>query len=275
MAACPNCGRETPPDAAFCPSCGFALLAAEPGHEERKLISVLFVDLVGSTARAEQLDPEDVRALLRRYHDTLRRALAGYGGTVEKFIGDAVVAVYGAPIAHEDDPERAVRAALAARDAIADLNTTDFRTDGLNYADAAVALNHCQIIHAARAGRRGEHRLLRRPARGLRLTQHSRRVGIAKIGRLRSHQHLPAADRAQDDFLKGSPSFAVASRNPGAEPPPRDYRRRLLPCPLRGRLQCRSTRRRGDATLQKLPSRHTLFLFHDSPPRRQVCKRAL
>ena len=64
-----------------------------------------------------------MRALLRRYHETLRRALEGYGGTVEKFIGDAVVAVYGAPTAHEDDPERAVRAALAARDAIADLNS--------------------------------------------------------------------------------------------------------------------------------------------------------
>ena len=78
-------------------------------------MTAVFVDLVGSTARAERLDPEDVRALLRRYHETLRGELERYGGTVEKFIGDAVVAVFGAPTAHEDDPERAVRAALAAR----------------------------------------------------------------------------------------------------------------------------------------------------------------
>ena len=92
-------------------------------------MTAVFVDLVGSTARAEQLDPEDVRSLLRRYHETLRRALEGYGGTVEKFIGDAVVAVYGAPIAHEDDPERAVRAAIAVRDSIAELNERDETLD--------------------------------------------------------------------------------------------------------------------------------------------------
>ncbi|HET8742405.1 MAG TPA: AAA family ATPase, partial [Gaiella sp.] len=91
--------------------------------------TAVFVDLVGSTARAERLDPEDVRAVLRRYHETLRRDLERYGGTVEKFIGDAVVAVYGAPTAHEDDPERAVRAALAARESIAALNDRDDALD--------------------------------------------------------------------------------------------------------------------------------------------------
>ena len=92
-------------------------------------MTAVFVDLVGSTARAERLDPEDVRAVLRRYHETLRRDLERYGGTVEKFIGDAVVAVYGAPTAHEDDPERAVRAALAARESIAALNDRDDALD--------------------------------------------------------------------------------------------------------------------------------------------------
>jgi class 3 adenylate cyclase len=114
--ACSLCGRENPDDARFCNGCGAALVEAPAAREERKVVSAVFVDLVGSTARAERLDPEDVRALLRRYHETLRLELERYGGTVEKFIGDAVVAVYGAPIAHEDDPERAVRAALAARD---------------------------------------------------------------------------------------------------------------------------------------------------------------
>jgi predicted ATPase/class 3 adenylate cyclase len=89
-------------------------------RRERKVVTVLFADLVGFTARAEQLDPEDVEAILRPYHERLRAELERRGGTVEKFIGDAVMAVFGAPVAHEDDPERAVRAALAIRDAIAE-----------------------------------------------------------------------------------------------------------------------------------------------------------
>jgi class 3 adenylate cyclase/tetratricopeptide (TPR) repeat protein len=127
--ACSQCGRENPDDARFCNGCGAAVAADVSAREERKVVTAVFVDLVGSTARAAQLDPEDVRALLRRYHETLRRALESYGGVVEKFIGDAVVAVYGAPKAHEDDPERAVRAALAARDAIAALNDRDEALD--------------------------------------------------------------------------------------------------------------------------------------------------
>jgi class 3 adenylate cyclase/tetratricopeptide (TPR) repeat protein len=84
--------------------------------QERKVVTVLFADLVGFTARAEQMDPEDVVGLLQPYHARLREQLEHFGGTVEKFIGDAVMAVFGAPVAHEDDPERAVRAALAIRD---------------------------------------------------------------------------------------------------------------------------------------------------------------
>jgi class 3 adenylate cyclase len=85
-------------------------------RRERKVVSVLFCDLVGFTSRAESLDPEDVEAILRPYHARVRTELERYGGTVEKFIGDAVMALFGAPVAHEDDPERAVRAALAIRD---------------------------------------------------------------------------------------------------------------------------------------------------------------
>src|ERR671915_1521293 len=89
----------------------------QPGpRTERKVVTVLFADLVGFTSRAESLDPEDVEAILRPYHEHVRAELERFGGTVEKFIGDAVVAVFGAPVAHEDDPERAVRAALAIRD---------------------------------------------------------------------------------------------------------------------------------------------------------------
>ena len=116
MAACPSCSRELPAEFPFCPFCGASLGVETPAREERKVVSVVFCDLVGSTARAERLDPEDVRALLSNYHTRVREQLERFGGTVEKFIGDAVVAFFGAPVAHEDDPERAVRAAFAIRE---------------------------------------------------------------------------------------------------------------------------------------------------------------
>jgi class 3 adenylate cyclase len=126
--ACPACAEVVALELAFCTNCGAAMTPMEaelPIPEERKVVSVLFADLVGFTGRAEQLDPEDVRRLLAPYHARVKAELESYGGTVEKFIGDAVVALFGAPLAHEDDPERAVRAALAARDALAELNAAD------------------------------------------------------------------------------------------------------------------------------------------------------
>src|SRR5579884_3816232 len=115
MPLCPVCSTDNPDVARFCLSCG-AALTAEPPREERKVVTVLFADLVGFTSRAEQLDPEDVRAVLAPYWERLRTELERRGGTVEKFIGDAVMALFGAPVAHEDDPLRAVGAALAIRD---------------------------------------------------------------------------------------------------------------------------------------------------------------
>ena len=116
-----------------------------PPREERKLVTALYTDVVGSTARGEQLDPEDVRARLAPFYTRLRRELERFGGTVEKFIGDAVVALFGAPVAHEDDPERAVRAALAIRQAVAELNAADPWLDlhvriGVNTGEAFVVL---------------------------------------------------------------------------------------------------------------------------------------
>src|SRR6266536_1995547 len=125
MAVCANCGQENPDVAKFCLACGTPFAAPAPPLEERKLVTVLFTDIVGSTASAEQLDPEDVRARLRPYYERVRRELERHGGTVEKFIGDAVVALFGAPVAHEDDPERALRAAFAVREAVAELNELD------------------------------------------------------------------------------------------------------------------------------------------------------
>src|SRR2546430_2562230 len=117
MVTCPNCGQENPEGFRLCGMCGSPLVAETTApREERKVVTVLFADLVGFTTRSEQLDPEDVRGLLAPFHARLREELERFGGTVEKFIGDAVMALFGAPTAHEDDPERAVRAALAILD---------------------------------------------------------------------------------------------------------------------------------------------------------------
>jgi class 3 adenylate cyclase/tetratricopeptide (TPR) repeat protein len=135
---CPACGQENPEGFRLCGMCGAPLAeAAAPAREERKVVSVLFTDLVGSTAMAERLDPEDVRAVLAPYYARLRSEIERHGGTVEKFIGDAVMAVFGAPLAHEDDAERAVRAALAIRDAVA--GELEIRT-AVNTGEALVAL---------------------------------------------------------------------------------------------------------------------------------------
>jgi class 3 adenylate cyclase len=127
--ACPSCGTPAATGARFCGECGSALAASPPGERpsgaahpsavaERRLVSVLFADLVGFTTLSESRDPEQVRELLSDYFDTCRLVVERYGGTVEKFIGDAVMAVWGTPVAHEDDAERAVRSALELVDAV-------------------------------------------------------------------------------------------------------------------------------------------------------------
>src|SRR6185437_16651426 len=104
MPQCSNCAAAISGEFPFCPYCGTALPrpVSEPLHEERKVVSVLFCDLVGFTAASDEADPEDVRSRLRRYHHQLRQVIESHGGSVEKFIGDAVMAVFGAPISHED-----------------------------------------------------------------------------------------------------------------------------------------------------------------------------
>ena len=145
MRICASCGQDNPDIAKFCLSCGAPLAPPPPTSEERKLITVLFTDIVGSTAKAEQMDPEDVRARLAPYYARLRGELERYGGTVEKFIGDAVVALFGAPVTHEDDPERAVRASFAVCNAIEELNAADEWLDlkvrvGVNTGEALVVV---------------------------------------------------------------------------------------------------------------------------------------
>src|SRR5437773_3789632 len=112
MANCPACGEENAERAKFCWNCGQALTpSAVPTGEVRKTVTILFADIVSSTSRGEQTDPESTRRMLARYFDAMRRVVERHGGTVEKFIGDAVMAVFGIPLLHEDDALRAVRAA--------------------------------------------------------------------------------------------------------------------------------------------------------------------
>jgi len=121
VVACPSCGVENRDEARFCDACGAALVA-EPTRESRKTVTVLFCDVTGSTALGERIDPESLRRVMARYFEVAKDVVERHGGTVEKFIGDAVMAVFGVPAVHEDDALRAVRAAAELRDALGNLN---------------------------------------------------------------------------------------------------------------------------------------------------------
>jgi class 3 adenylate cyclase/tetratricopeptide (TPR) repeat protein len=145
---CPTCGAANKPGAKFCNECGAALTGTVPGAvappatavAERRLVTVLFADLVGFTPFAEERDAEDVRDTLSRYFDLCSDVVGRYGGTVEKFIGDAVMAVWGTPTAHEDDAERAVRAALELVDLVPSLAEHIQARAGVLTGEAAVTL---------------------------------------------------------------------------------------------------------------------------------------
>ena len=174
--ACPACGVTNTSDARFCGSCGLSLgPSAETEHvEERKIVSVLFVDLVDFTARSDRADPEDVSAALRPYHARVRREIEALGGTLEKFIGDAAVGLFGAPVAHEDDAVRAVRAGLKVMEGIEDLNRTD---PSLNLA-ARAAVNTGEVVVALDAhAERGEGLVT-----GDVMNTASRMQGVAPVG---------------------------------------------------------------------------------------------
>jgi class 3 adenylate cyclase/tetratricopeptide (TPR) repeat protein len=151
MLVCPSCGEENPERARFCLACGQSLAAEAPVGEERKVVSVLFVDLVGFTSRSDRADPEDVRATLRPYHERVKADIEPFGGTVEKFIGDAVMAVFGAPVAHEDDAERAVRSALRILETIDEL-----RDEGLELAVRAAVTTGEAVVALGARPERGE-----------------------------------------------------------------------------------------------------------------------
>src|SRR5436190_11627541 len=122
MRTCPRCGEENPERARFCLRCGEPLAETEQRRRERKYATALFADLVGSTALAEREDPEVVQSVVGRTFDRLAQEIQRYEGLLEKFMGDAVLAVFGVPKAHEDDAERAVRAALEMQAILSELN---------------------------------------------------------------------------------------------------------------------------------------------------------
>jgi class 3 adenylate cyclase/tetratricopeptide (TPR) repeat protein len=146
---CSNCGRESPEDFTFCPACGQPLTPA-PGREVRKTVTVVFCDVTGSTAIGERLDPESLRDVQSRYFEAMRAAIERHGGTVEKYIGDAVMAVFGIPQVHEDDALRAVRAAVDMREELATLNKELERDRGVTI-QLRIGVNTGEVVAGASA----------------------------------------------------------------------------------------------------------------------------
>jgi class 3 adenylate cyclase/tetratricopeptide (TPR) repeat protein len=141
---CQSCGTDNPDGFRFCGTCGAELVAAPP-REVRKTVTVLFCDVTGSTAMGERLDPESTRRVMSRYFDAMRVAIERHGGTVEKFIGDAVMAVFGIPVVHEDDALRAVRAAVDMRQALAALNDDLERDWGVRI-ESRIGINTGEVV---------------------------------------------------------------------------------------------------------------------------------
>ncbi len=229
--ACANCGTANAPGTRFCGECGTALEAAasagpraggdgtRPGSPpsnvrpvegavagpiaERRLVTVLFADLVGFTSLSEGRDPEEVRELLSRYFDTAREQIERYGGTVEKFIGDAVMAVWGAPTAHEDDAERAVRAALEVVDAVKELAPGLQARAGVLSGEAAVTL-----------GARGQGMVAGDLVNTASRLQSAAQPGMVLVGETTQHATSSAIayEPAGEQLLKGKAAPVTAYR---------------------------------------------------------------
>jgi class 3 adenylate cyclase/tetratricopeptide (TPR) repeat protein len=151
MQTCPSCGAENPDAARFCMACASPLDEPSPSQEIRKSVTVVFCDVTGSTALGELLDPETLRRVMARYFETMKVAIEHHGGTVEKFIGDAVMAVFGIPHVHEDDALRAVRAAVEMREGLQDLNKELERDRGVTLT-SRIGVNTGEVVAGDPAG---------------------------------------------------------------------------------------------------------------------------
>ena len=151
MKRCSVCGEVNADRARFCQSCGSPLAElSEHPAETRKVVTVVFADVTGSTALGERLDPETLRRVMSRYFDEMAGVIERHGGTVEKFIGDAVMAVFGIPRLHEDDALRAVRAAGDMRDALRELNAELEHDHGVGLA-VRIGVNTGEVVVGTRA----------------------------------------------------------------------------------------------------------------------------
>jgi len=156
--ACRSCGTVNPEGFAFCGTCGASLTsvaAPTATAEERKVVTILFADVTGSTAIAERLDPEQTRTMMGRFFQAMTEVIGRYEGTVEKYIGDEVMAVFGLPVAHEDDPERAVRAAAAMRERLDELNGELEATRGIAL-QMRIGINTGEVVADPQATEKGE-----------------------------------------------------------------------------------------------------------------------
>jgi class 3 adenylate cyclase len=160
LQTCPACGSEAPADAAFCATCGTALRpgvgrAAVEEHEERRVVTVLFADLAGSTALGSRIDAEELRLLQAELFELVDAEVVRFGGICEKFVGDAVLAVFGVPLAHDDDPERGVRAALAVRERFAQFAREVCERHGIEVG-LRLGVNTGEVVAGREAVSRGE-----------------------------------------------------------------------------------------------------------------------
>jgi predicted ATPase/class 3 adenylate cyclase len=209
MQICPNCGEENSERARFCSACGTSLQAAEAPREVRKTVTILFCDVTGSTALGERLDPESLRNVMTRYFDEMRAVIESHGGTVEKFIGDAVMAVFGVPVVHEDDALRAVRAAGEMRESLGRLNDDLERRWGVRI-ETRIGLNTGEVVAGA-----GDQTLVTGDAvnTAARLEQHAR-PGDILLGEptYRLVRHVARAEPTDPIEAKGKAEPVTAYR---------------------------------------------------------------
>jgi class 3 adenylate cyclase len=248
---CTRCGAESPDTSRFCGACGAALGERAAPVEERRIVSVVFVDLVGFTTRAEQLDPEDVRAFLLPYYGRVRSELESFGGRVEKFIGDAVMGIFGAPVAYGDDHERAVRAALAVQEWAS--------TDGL---EVRVAVNTGEaIVELEARAEQGEAMIA-----GDVVNTAARLQTAAPVGGVLVGHETYTATRSAIEYRPASPVAAKGKAEPvrawlAVRPTTPAGERALTPIPIVGRereldVLCRIWE---DVSTQRRPALVTVF----------------